>query len=369
MEHFLTDFHALAPSYVVSQENVLKWIANAHSKAEKKITGPFQSEFHAKVEQQIFRLGLGHQKIQTRGVEFDDFLHEDWDKMKIFNLEGPDSTLEHRSTLFDEIVTKKFQEFYPEKSSLPPHLLHVTCTGYQAPSGAQKIVSEKKADTSVTHVYHMGCFAAIPAIRIARGFSSSEKKDVDIVHTEVCSLHLNPYLHDTDQLVVQTLFADGCIKYTCSQKKGKGSFLIKEVQDEILPLSLDKMSWKCKAWGMQMTLQKEIPVIVARALPSFLKKLCKDPSACISDSIFAIHPGGPKIVEQIASIFNLKPHQIAHSQKILFSRGNMSSATLPHIWKEILEDSKVPNDANVISLAFGPGLTVSGILLQKKVFL
>lgn len=364
----LSGFHSIPPTFEVFQDQVLKWIAQAHLKAEKN-SNPLSSEkFHSDMQEQLFRLGLGHQKIQKRGLDFDDFLHQDWEKMKLFNLDAPASSQDHRSELFDQIVSKKFEQFYSGNNDLPSHLLHVSCTGYVSPSGAQKIVSERGASTSVAHIYHMGCYAAVPAIRFAKAVACSEKKSVDIAHTEICSLHFNPYLHTTEQLLVQTLFADGCIKYTCDfgSEPKKNSFEVLQIHDEILPSSLEKMSWKCKSWGMQMTLHKDIPVLIARALPSFLAKLCKDQGNLTSEAIFAVHPGGPKIVTQIAALLDLKPSQIAHSQNILFSRGNMSSATLPHIWKEILEDPNVENGTPIISLAFGPGLTMCGILLQKR---
>ncbi|MEK7339940.1 MAG: 3-oxoacyl-[acyl-carrier-protein] synthase III C-terminal domain-containing protein, partial [Verrucomicrobiota bacterium] len=58
--------------------------------------------------------------------------------------------------------------------------------------------------------------------------------------------------------------------------------------------------------------------------------------------------------------------QVAHSKFILQQFGNMSSATLPHVWKEILEDPKVVSGSLIISLAFGPGLTICGSIMEKR---
>jgi predicted naringenin-chalcone synthase len=76
-------------------------------------------------------------------------------------------------------------------------------------------------------------------------------------------------------------------------------------------------------------------------------------------SIFAIHPGGPKIIDSVQEVLELSDNQIKESRKILFERGNMSSATLPHVWSEILGNN-YPIGTNVISFAFGPGLTLFG---------
>ena len=43
----------------------------------------------------------------------------------------------------------------------------------------------------------------------------------------------------------------------------------------------------------------------------------------------------------------------------------MSSATLPHVWKAVLEDAAVKPGRLIVALAFGPGLTISGAILRK----
>jgi predicted naringenin-chalcone synthase len=53
------------------------------------------------------------------------------------------------------------------------------------------------------------------------------------------------------------------------------------------------------------------------------------------------------------------------SRRVLRAYGNMSSATLPYVWRELLADDTVADGAPVVSLAFGPGLTLCGNLLVK----
>ncbi len=238
----------------------------------------------------------------------------------------------------------------------------MTCTGYVSPSGAQRIVAHRGFGkrSTVTHAYHMGCYASIPALRMGVTLPSSS---VDIVHTELCGLHMNPLLHQTEQLVVQSLFADGFIKYSVNKKSGP--FQILALHEEIIPDSYESMSWRMEEWGMRMTIAKEVPVLISRALPSFLEKLLPDQKK-IKEALFAIHPGGPKIISQVGQILKLEEEQLAHSQEILRSCGNMSSATLPHIWESIANDKKVKSGTQVVSLAFGPGLTVSGALFEKR---
>ena len=83
------------------------------------------------------------------------------------------------------------------------------------------------------------------------------------------------------------------------------------------------------------------------------------------EAVFAIHPGGPRIIDEIAEHLGLRPDQVQASNAILRDCGNMSSATLPHVWQAILADEAVPSGTLIVSLAFGPGLTISGALLRK----
>jgi len=121
--------------------------------------------------------------------------------------------------------------------------------------------------------------------------------------------------------------------------------------------------------GMQMTLSRKIPEYLRAYLGDFLERLAA-PSGLAETklrkgALFAIHPGGPRIIDELAELLGLRQEQVQASNTILRNYGNMSSATLPHVWKAILEDEAVPSGTVIVSLAFGPGLTVSGALLRK----
>src|SRR5690606_5569834 len=139
--------------------------------------------------------------------------------MELFNLEasgkqGADIT--NRNQFFKKTVENVFEEIYADKTCAPENIIHVTCTGYTSPSAAQWICSQNQWNAEVFHAYHMGCYASIPALKVAKGCLQSSKS-ADIVHTELCTIHFDPSNHSPEQLVVQSLFADGVIKYTASK--------------------------------------------------------------------------------------------------------------------------------------------------------
>jgi predicted naringenin-chalcone synthase len=104
----------------------------------------------------------------------------------------------------------------------------------------------------------MGCYASMPAIRMAAGFVERGKSRVDIVHTELCTLHMDPSQHLPEQLVVQTLFADGLIRYSISRADdggvvGSGLELI-TTREEIVPGTEDAMTTSVPAWDRSWTI-------------------------------------------------------------------------------------------------------------------
>jgi len=371
----LSDFQIIRPAYETDQKTTLDWLVDAHTEAEIKKGHLDPATFRLSLQEKLWRIGCKPDRIGKRGHVITDYLHRDWDKMDIYRLsEAPNGRdLSIRSKCFEKEVDHVFETYYPENAIPPDDMIHVSCTGYVSPSGAQKIVSKRNwgHQTTITHAYHMGCYGSIPALRMANGFlaSNPKKNNVDIIHTEICSLHTHPANHEADQLVSQSLFADGFIKYQASQKSSKPHMKVLSIQEEIIPNSSKAMTWNVSHFGFQMTLAKEIPVLISRALPDFLKHLAQktymDADELIKKALFAVHPGGPKILVYIQDLFKLSEQQMTSSFEILKNYGNMSSATLPHIWETILSDAKIPDHTLIVSLAFGPGLSITGAIMEK----
>ncbi|HEY4831111.1 MAG TPA: 3-oxoacyl-[acyl-carrier-protein] synthase III C-terminal domain-containing protein [Waddliaceae bacterium] len=377
---YLSHFRTIRPSYESSQEHLLDWLLAAHTKAEamskKQDLNLSQiNEFQQQLKERLHHVSCKPADISRRGHELKDFLHKNWNEMEIYNLEnaprGEDLT--KRNNIYVSIVDTIFERYYPEQSAPPQDLIHVSCTGYASPSGAQKIAAKRNwRQTTVTHAYHMGCYASIPALRMASGFNRNHKEHrTDIVHTELCSLHYNPARHASDQLVIHSLFADGFIKYSLhsNTEEKHPSLKILGIFEQLIPNSSKLMLWNLDSHGFYFSLDKDIPMYIARSLSAFFKELCGragiKENEMIENAIFTIHPGGPKIIKYIKNHFGCSDGQMHISYSILKKYGNMSSCTLPQMWAEICEDDEIPNGSKVVSMAFGPGLTMAGVILEK----
>lgn len=367
------------PRYSRPQMEAFEWLAAAHAQAALTRTGREDRSgvLQERIMDLLLRYSCAPEHIGSRRSDIPDFMHTDWQRMTIFNLqESPRGQgLRIRNAFYAGTADRVVEALFSRDTQPPSDLIHVSCTGYVSPSPVQRLIERKgwNRSTRAVQVYHMGCYAALPALRIAAGLADYVGARAEIVHTELCTLHFNPADHSPVQLIIQTLFADGHIRYAVVPDEARndddGAFEIVALQEEVVPDSLDDMTWTVSEWGFQMTLSRDVPGKIADALPRFLVELFSKAEMKYSDeadeAVFAIHPGGPRILDSVQELLGLKEIQLRLSRTILFERGNMSSATLPHIWMAAAADASVKPGSIIVSLAFGPGLTIAGAIFRK----
>ncbi|MBX3018416.1 MAG: naringenin-chalcone synthase [Bdellovibrionaceae bacterium] len=357
---FLSGLRIDRPPFLKSQTDALQWLSRAYLRANPQTTG---------LDRFLERVACRPPHIESRAHYSPAFMGAG-DAELFPEVEGhPGAGTKLRMEVFARESRVMLDQLLQPTSTLAPHLLHVTCTGYVAPSPAELHVLERgaAAATTVTHLYHMGCYAAIPALRVAQGLTA-RGQDVDVIHTELCTLHLRPKDPTPERMVIESLFADGGATYRLSaQAPDEPHFEVLSVRQELLPDSAGLMAWVISENGMDMSLKKEVPKHIQLHLRDFQLRWLKELGLSLSEfqaSSFAVHPGGPRIIDQVKETLELPEEKLTHSRRVLRERGNMSSATLPQIWTAMLNE--IPDGERVFSYAFGPGLTVAAALLQKR---
>ena len=145
----LTSFVATRPRYELTQERALAWLASAHAESEARIDqldDAARLKFEVKVARAIRRVACTPDKIARRGhsiADFDAFRFEDtaiYDLRRTPRGKGTAA----RTRLFGELVDAYFTQAYAAETAPPDDLVHVTCTGYASPSGAQKLVAHAR---------------------------------------------------------------------------------------------------------------------------------------------------------------------------------------------------------------------------------
>ncbi len=270
--------------------------------------------------------------------------------------------------LFVETADKLLAED-PDLKSEVTHVITVSCTGFFAPEPAFQIVTRLGLADSTEryHIGFMGCFAVFPALKMAKAFCEADPDAVVmIVAVELCSLHFQAS-EQTDHLISATVFADGAAGAVISNKKTeKPAFRLDAFQTAVVDQSEDDMAWTISDTGFDMVLSTYIPDIIQANLDSALQPVMKSYGLSYDDIVnWAVHPGGRAILDKVEEAILLNSGQLASSRKVLADYGNMSSATILFVLKELLSLSTAKESERTLAVSFGPGVTVESALLTK----
>lgn len=258
----------------------------------------------------------------------------------------------------------------------------MTCTGVLVPGLEFHVMDGLglAADTQRLGITFMGCFGAISGMKTAKALAAEDKDNrVLLVCCELCSLHMQ--LSDkVDNLIATALFSDGAgaLIIGCGPRVGETPiYEIHGSSSQIIPNTLPMMSWDMSSTGMIIGLAKEISSEIYLHVAPFVERLLQwgtkanDGPISNEDIIYAIHPGGPMILQAIIQACGIDKRRTAASWDVLKKNGNMSSATLIFVLDEIRKQhgstkafSKI-KDAWIPAIAFGPGLNIEGCLLRR----
>ena len=248
------------------------------------------------------------------------------------------------------------------------HLITASCTGFSAPGFDIDLARDLGLSPRLhrSHIGFMGCYAGFSTLKLARLICQAEPEAlVLIVHVELCSLHVR-FCPDAENLVANALFADGVAAALVGGKRhenlgsgpplailGAGAFL--------LPGSADDMTWAIGDLGFRMTISPRVPHLLRAHLPAAHAALLDETKVERARMRhYAVHPGGPAILDAALQALGIGESDVAVSREVLRDYGNMSSATL---WFLLERIRRRPQAGLVYACGFGPGLTLESALL------
>jgi predicted naringenin-chalcone synthase len=256
------------------------------------------------------------------------------------------------------------------------HVITVSCTGFYAPGPDYQVVRDLGLATTTQryHIGFMGCYAAFPALRAAKSFCEADPNAVVLViSAELCSLHVRSS-NDPDQIVAASVFSDGASATVVTGRTpppGARTLRIDHLATELTPVGESDMAWKIGDEGFEMVLSSYVPKIIDEYIEGALAPLlANEPQLAEAPyrdiEHWAVHPGGRSILDKVESKLGLSEKQLAPSRQTLRDYGNMSSATILFVLKQIL-DGPVEDGGGerVCAMAFGPGLTVEAGLFTR----
>ncbi|MGE5191959.1 MAG: type III polyketide synthase [Deltaproteobacteria bacterium] len=258
------------------------------------------------------------------------------------------------------------------------HVVSVSCTGFTAPGIDLALVAGLGLKPTVerTHLGFMGCHGALNGLKVARGCLGAEPEGRALVCcVELCTLHF--YMGwDPEKIVANALFADGAAAIVCENAAGsvrdpetrvrtdgadvRDTWRLAAVGTVRIPDSATAMTWRVGDFGFEMGLSRRIPELIGMHLRGYVESWLDRQDLRLADiRSWAVHPGGPKILDAVELALSLPPPALEHSRAVLAEHGNMSSPTLLFVLDRLRREN-APRPC--VALGFGPGMVVEAAL-------
>lgn len=362
MSAYIHKIETAVPQYVYQQDElreVMKKVGNADEKQER-----------------LIHMIYNRSGINTRHSVVDDFRPNSSHNL-FFNGHGVHPGTKNRNDVYIREGRKLFVEVAQKlidnsdfSSDEITHLITVSCTGFYAPGPDYDIIKSVGLDKSIQryHLGFMGCYAAIPALKMAGQFcDANPDANVLVISAELCTIHFQGN-NDTDALVSSSVFADGAAGVIVSSKKPEESscYKIDSFASSITEEGKDDMAWVIGDTGFNMVLSSYVPQILSDGLEPFLNPILTEHNLKLEDiDLWGIHPGGRAILDKVEQTLKLDKSLLSASRTVLANYGNMSSATVLFVLKELLKSSSGKKQQKTLAMAFGPGLTIESALLTK----
>ncbi len=241
-----------------------------------------------------------------------------------------------------------------------------SCTGYITP-GLDILVARDLGMAPGVHrllIGHMGCYAALPGLGAAADYVRSRGRPAVLLCLELPSLHIQPVVRgraDLAQVVAHALFADAAAAAVLTpDESGLQLADLAAVTD---PAASGYMTWDVTDHGFRMGLSPRVPAVLARHVKPIVTDMLGRHGLGVSDVAgWAVHPGGPRILDVVADRLGLRDNALDASHSVLRDYGNCSSATALLLLERLAPG--LARGAHIVMLAFGPGLTLQAGLLK-----
>ncbi|MGN6313628.1 MAG: type III polyketide synthase [Rhodanobacteraceae bacterium] len=242
------------------------------------------------------------------------------------------------------------------------HLVAVSCTGLFSPGLDAELIAQLglPRDVGRLNLGFMGCHGALNGLRAASALArSAPDACVLLCCVELCSLHFC-YGWNPQQVVANALFADGAAA-TILSTAGDAGLQLQETASLLTHDSADAMTWRIGDHGFEMGLSLEVPKRIRASLCEWLEPWLASRGLGVGDvAHWAIHPGGPEIIQAAIDSLGIPDQAGNVSRSVLARHGNMSSPTVLFI----LQRMRVSGITGpIVALGFGPGLMFEAALL------
>lgn len=250
-------------------------------------------------------------------------------------------------------------------------IMSTTVTGVAVPSIEARIAGRigLRSDVKRVPMLGLGCLAGAAGIARLHDLLKGSPDAVGVlISVELCSLTVQRDDPSAANMVASGLFGDGAAAVVAVGADHRLAGTGPRVVDSISHLYENTeraMGWDVGSTGMKIVLGAEVPDLVRSYLGDDVKQLLSRHHLEIDDvARWICHPGGPKVIEAIQSVLGLTEDDLAMTWQSLAKIGNLSSASVLHVFADTLaQRPAAPGDWGVL-MAMGPGFCAELVLLQ-----
>jgi alkylresorcinol/alkylpyrone synthase len=253
------------------------------------------------------------------------------------------------------------------------HLFFVTGTGIATPSLDARIVNRlgMRSDVRRTPIFGLGCAAGVAAVGraadVLRGFPGQVAM---VVSAELCSLTLQRTDDSVANIIASALFGDGAAAVVLGGARlaNSGAGIMPRViatRSVFYPESERMMGWDVVDSGLKIVLSPAIPELVREHLGGDVDTMLAECGLARSAiSHWIAHTGGNRVLDAIAAALDLPSGALDRSWRLLAATGNLSSASVLFVLRDLLDAHAArPGDYGLM-LAMGPGFCAELALLR-----
>lgn len=246
-------------------------------------------------------------------------------------------------------------------------IITTSCTGIMIPSLDAWLVPKMgfSRTTKRLPITELGCAAGAAALSRAREYLQVYPgRNVLVVAAELCSLTYQPQDLSMQALVGGILFGDGVAACVVRGDDVPG-FSLTMNDSFLFEDSWAYMGFDVRDTGLHLVLDKGIPGAVERQIaPVLTGFLEKNRTKGADLGFFGIHPGGRKVLDEIERVFDLDDDALRASRDCLKDVGNLSSASILVVLKNLWERYPPADGARGLLTAFGPGFSAEMLLAE-----
>ncbi|MFZ3263379.1 MAG: 3-oxoacyl-[acyl-carrier-protein] synthase III C-terminal domain-containing protein [Terriglobales bacterium] len=245
----------------------------------------------------------------------------------------------------------------------------ISVTGICSPSIDALLVNKMGLCRNIRRVpiFGLGCVAGAAAISRAADYVKAYPDQVAVVlSVELCSLTLQREDISMANLISSGLFGDGAAAVIVAGADcGLGGPTILATRSVFYPDTEEMMGWDISEKGFRIVLSREIPNLVRNNLARDVDEFLATRGLTRADiGSWALHTGGPKILEATAEALGLNNGQLDVSWECLRRTGNLSSASVLVVLDEVMKNRRPEPGTLGILAAMGPGFCSEFVLLE-----